>query len=375
MTIEDIRAYSLESCAWELQPADEVVMADLNRQRPERQSKVFNVLDAIKLRIIFKKSRMMKLTMISRVFKYFAVFGAVCVCVAGGFARTGFVRPVLQKASSGSIDRMYVFSPEMGDTITVDVWTPEGYDSMARKLSVIYMHDGQNLFDAATTWNHQAWEMDSVASALIEKGDISPVIIVGIHSVDSTRIADLMPQNVIRYLKKPYEKPLADFVESKNLRGNAYADFIATTLREEINSRYNVATSADSTFVMGSSMGGLMSLYAMAEHPDVFGAAACLSTHWIGTLDGNPAFSNAMAEYIGEKLPRTAHRLYLDHGTETIDSLYGSAEQRMIELVGTIGYSEDKGNLKTFVAEGAAHDERSWAARVDRPLRFLLGKK
>lgn len=289
-------------------------------------------------------------------------------------------KPALQEVTAGGIDRHYVYSPQMGETITVDVWTPEGYADTKERFPVIYMHDGQNLFDASTTWNGQSWEMDSVTASLVASGEIAAPVIVGIHSVAATRKGDLMPQKALDYLGELEDSALKAFLDTATVRGNAYAAFIVETLKPLIDSTYRISANADSTFVMGSSMGGLMSVYAMSEYPGVFGGAGCLSTHWVGTLDGNPAFSDAMHAYLSDNLPRDGrHRLYFDHGTTSIDSLYGPSEDRVITLVKSLGYADSVTNpaaptLERFVDQGAGHEERYWAARVARPLRFLLGK-
>lgn len=297
---------------------------------------------------------------------------AVGLCSAWAHAELREL-PALQSACCGSVERLYLYSPEMEDTINVDVWLPENFKP-GSGLSVVYMHDGQNLFDASTTWNHQAWEMDSVACSLIDAGVVKPMVIVGVHSVDSTRLADLMPENVLPLVKDPLSEEGKAFMHQKHkLRGNAYAAFLAKTLRSEMLNRYGVSESADSTFVMGSSMGGLMSLYAMSEYPEVFGAAACLSTHWIGTLDGNKAFEDAMMEYLARKLPRDGHhRLYLDRGNLTLDAYYGPSQARAIDHAVEAGYSVDDGTLYIYYDPEGAHEERSWARRVAIPLTFLL---
>ena len=290
-------------------------------------------------------------------------------------------KPALQAATVGTIDRHYVYSPQMGETITVDVWTPEGYDKGARRYPVIYMHDGQNLFDAATSWNRQSWEMDSVTGELVRKGEIAAPVIVGVHSVAATRTGDLMPEKALGYIKEIKEGAVKEFLDTASVRGDAYAAFIVKTLKPMIDTAYRVGAAPDSTFVMGSSMGGLMSVYALSEYPEVFGGAGCLSTHWVGTLDGDPTFSDAMYAYLSERLPRDGrHRLYFDHGTTSIDSLYGPSEDRVIALAKGLGYADSLSGagvvtLEWFVDEGAGHEERYWAARVARPLRFLLGRR
>ena len=95
---------------------------------------------------------------------------------------------------------MDLFSPEMNETIKIDVWTPENY-TINKNYPVVYMHDGQNLYDATSTWNHQAWEIDSVAGYLMREGIIKPAIIVGIYSTDTTRLGDLMPEKPLQYLQ------------------------------------------------------------------------------------------------------------------------------------------------------------------------------
>lgn len=280
----------------------------------------------------------------------------------------------IQTPDAGKIDRLYVWSPQMSDTMTVDVWLPSTYDpGRQQPYPVIYMHDGQNLFDASTTWNHQAWEMDSVATLLIDEGKIEAPIIVGIHSFSETRLPDLLPQKALLTV----EGMMDDFLSKNpgiNLRGDAYASFISNTLRPLINSNYNADTTPENTLVSGSSMGGLMSIYILCEYPEIFGKAACLSTHWPGHPEGGWPLDKAMLAYLDANLPSPLnHSIYFDHGTEEIDAYYEPAETHVIELVKSKGYVEGK-NLDHFIDEGAGHQERFWKKRVARPLKFLLPK-
>lgn len=287
--------------------------------------------------------------------------------------------PALQHADCGRIERMRLYSPEMNDTVTVDTWLPPMYDaSRSDRFPVIYMHDGQNLYDASTTWNHQSWEMDSVMCSLLSAGKIEPAIIVGIHSESATRVADLMPQKAVEG-----SRALAETLEQVKLkgmqpRGDAYAAFMVETLKPRVDSLYRTQPDMRHTSVMGSSMGGLMSIYALCEYPDVFGNALCLSTHWIGAPAVADEFTDAMYRYLNKSLPESGgvgadggHKLYFDHGTETIDAYYGPAEERILTLVRAKGYGE--GTLLNMVDTGGAHEERAWAARVAVPLTYILG--
>lgn len=299
-----------------------------------------------------------------------AVFAACGVLLASGG------KPPIQTADFGRIDRHYVYSPQMRDTITVDVWLPPSYGSGADSLNVVYMHDGQNLFDRTTTWNHQTWNMDSVATALSRRHDMEAPLIVGIHSMNATRIGDLMPVKALEYYSQEAGgAPAGNFADGVMLRGDSYADFVAGTLKPMIDSLYSVKRGMEHTSVMGSSMGGLMSVYMLCEYPSVFGNAACLSTHWAGKITGGRGddhFGKAMYDYLAANLPRDGrHRIYFDRGTETIDALYGYWDDKIINLAETLGYTRP-GMLDSFVDQGASHEENSWERRAARPLRFVL---
>lgn len=114
-------------------------------------------------------------------------------------------------------------------------------------------------------------------------------------------------------------------------------------------------------------MGGLISLYAASEYPDVFGGIGALSTHW-------PAGDGIVIDYLTAHLPdpRT-HKLYFDYGTQTLDAGYEPYQRRMDAAMRAGGYTEGR-NWITRKFEGAEHSERAWRERVDVPLQFLLGK-
>lgn len=274
--------------------------------------------------------------------------------------------------SSGELYRIELFSPEMNETIKVDVWTPEGYNKN-NKYPIIYMHDGQNLFDASSTWNHQAWEIDSVAGEhmLSESGSMKPAIIVGIHSTYTTRLGDLMPEKPLQYLQNDTIKSFIDMMCRGNYRADEYLGFIVNTLKPVIDSNFASDTSLIATSIMGSSMGGLISIYGMCEYPNVFGSAACLSTHWTGALGGNDDFPTAMRRYLTEKLPQDSiHRLYMDNGDCPYDSVYTPYFYQMVELADSLGYKGSR--LAYDIYAGHSHNEHSWSRRVKIPLEFLL---
>lgn len=275
-------------------------------------------------------------------------------------------QPSSRHVSWGSLETFNIYSPELERDVTIEVLLPEDYNQ-ANRYPVIYMHDGQNLVDPQSNWNNQAWKMDDAVARL---DSIKPII-VGIFSVPQTRVGDLMPTEVIEMINPQVVN--AEFAKFGNIeiKGDKYVDFLANTLKSEIDAHYSTLAEPKATSVMGSSMGGLASLYAMSRHPETFGAAACLSTHVIGTFSPNEIFPTALAAYLLAKLPIDGnHKIYFDTGDQTIDASYVPYFNRIMEMITQMGMSDDVFMYKTF--PGAAHEEDSWSKRVDIPLEFIL---
>ncbi len=276
----------------------------------------------------------------------------------------------LPQVVSGRIERMTQFPSRYVDARNIDVWLPDGYVS-TKRYNVLYMHDGQMLFDPARTWNHQVWRVDQVVAKLVAQGKMADTIVVGVWNNGRYRHAEYYPEKTLPLLQAPVR---AAFIEQQ-LAGKPLADnylrFLVEELKPAIDRRYATRPEREHTFIMGSSMGGIISLYAISEYPDVFGAAACLSTHWIATQKANTLFPMAMFNYLQMKLPSPAqHRLYMDRGTETLDAQYHAAQDFADQLVVDAGYTH--ANFRSVVFPGAAHTEQDWSARLDSVLGFLF---
>ncbi|NNC46777.1 MAG: alpha/beta hydrolase [Winogradskyella sp.] len=257
----------------------------------------------------------------------------------------------------------------------LDVWLPKDY-SRAKKYSVLYMHDGQMLFDSTTSWNKQEWKVDEWATKLIESEKVQDFIVVAIHNIPEIRWQDLFPEKAINFIDESVRDSLADIAGKMNIKlnGDNYLKFIVEELKPIIDDQFSVATSKENTYVAGSSMGGLMSMYAISEYPDVFSGAACLSTHWVGAMPTakNP-YPEAIFSYMEEHLPDPrSHKLYFDYGNKTLDQHYPQYAPRVDEILKAKGYSED--NSRNLFFEGTNHSENSWNKRLDIPLTFLLAK-
>jgi len=145
-----------------------------------------------------------------------------------------------------------------------------------------------------------------------------------------------------------------------------YLAFLVDELKPFIDAGYRTLPGRADTIVMGSSMGGLISQYAMSKHPDVFGGAGCLSTHW-------PAGDGIALDDFAAHLPDPAtHRYWFDYGTQTLDADYEPYQQRADEILRKAGYVAGQ-NWITRKFAGAEHSETAWRVRVHQPLEFLLG--
>lgn len=299
-----------------------------------------------------------------------------------GMTCSPFLFAQLPAVRSGKIVRHSAFPSEWVPARTIDVWLPEGYNP-SKKYAVLYMHDGQMLFDSTLTWNKQEWGVDETLQLLMNEAKIEHVIVVGIWNAGIRRHAEYFPQAPFTSLTKEQQEKVYDSYRSNGqsifsgipISSDRYLKFITTELKPFIDKTYSTRSTREHTFIAGSSMGGLISLYAICEYPEVFAGAACLSTHWPGLMhmDDNPV-PNAFFSYMQKKLPdpRT-HRLYFDYGTETLDSMYASLQEQADRVLQQKGFRAKSWITRSW--PGQDHSERSWRSRLAVPLTFLLAPK
>lgn len=279
----------------------------------------------------------------------------------------------LPQVTAGRLERWPNLASKHVPARHVDVWLPPGY-SPKRPHAVLYMHDGQMLFDPATTWNRQAWQVDAVAAPLLAAGRLREFIVVGVWNIPQRRRAEFFPRRALELIEPPARRQA--FLQQGlggQVLSDAYVRFLVEELKPAIDARYATRPGREDTFLMGSSMGGLISLDALLQHPEVFGGAAALSTHWIGTYERNPTIPAAMLEWLRQALPAPGrHRLYMDRGTATLDAQYDQAQPQVDALLRARGFAEPA--FRTRVFEGADHTENAWRQRLHEPLAFLLGR-
>ena len=283
---------------------------------------------------------------------------------------------------TGRLDHYRNFPSEYAAPRDVTVWLPPGYDPNGPPYAVLYMHDGQNLFDPATGYGGMEWAVDETAARLISEGAIPPTIVVGIWNTPA-RLREYVPAKAFDRLPTRYMERVRGLYGGDPL-SDGYLRFIVRELKPFIDRHYNVSRERERTAIMGSSMGGLISLYAVTEYPEVFGSAGMVSTHWPLLLppDGEElsqedrdAVATAFEAYLRSALPRPGrHLLYFDHGSETLDRHYAAYQARIDRLVAARGWSRGSDWISRNFP-GAAHNENAWRERVDIPLRFLLGPR
>jgi len=287
----------------------------------------------------------------------------------------------LPKVSSGSIQRIENFKSKYVDARNIDVWLPDGY-SNNEKYAVLYMHDGQMLYDAASSWNKTAWEIDEVAGKLMAENKIRKFIVVGVWNNDKKRHPEYFPQKPFESLSKEQIDKIKNELKAKGRVAEEfkpisdnYLKFLVTELKPFIDKSFLTKKDQQNTFIAGSSMGGLISMYAICEYPNIFGGAACLSTHWTGTykVEDNP-IPAVFFNYLKVNLPNPKnHKIYFDCGDQTLDALYPSLQRKVDIIMKSKGYDETNWITKFFPGED--HSEKSWSKRLNIPLTFLLINK
>jgi enterochelin esterase-like enzyme len=284
------------------------------------------------------------------------------------------------KVTSGKVQRFANFQSKLIDARNIDVWLPDGY-SNKEKYAVLYMNDGQALYDAESTWNKQAWEVDQVAGKLIAEGKTQKFIVVGIWNNGAKRHPEYFPQKPYESLTQIQRDTITAQLQKAGRTqeifkpySDMYLKFLVTELKPFIDKNFPTKPDQKNTFIAGSSMGGLISMYAICEYPKVFGGAACLSTHWPGTFSTtNNPIPDAFTNYLKANLPNpNNHKIYFDYGDQTLDAMYKPLQKKVDLVMKSKGFTSKNWQTKFFPGEN--HSEEAWAKRLNIPLSFLLKK-
>jgi predicted alpha/beta superfamily hydrolase len=255
----------------------------------------------------------------------------------------------MQAQINGTIRKHEKFASQFLQSRDVLVYLPPGYDtSPTQRYPVLYLHDGQNLFDPATAFAGD-WKVDETAEALIQQGQIEPLIIVGISNTGEKRIDEYTPTQ--------------DAEKKKGGAADIYGRMLIEELKPFIDRNYRTLSDAANTGLGGSSLGGLLSMHLGLRHSPVFGKLAVLSPSvW---WDSREIVHEV--ESLTGKLPL---RIWLDAGTKEGKNVTKDARMLRDALVAK-GWKLGE-DLQYFEAKGGEHNERSWGSRVDRVLKYLF---
>lgn len=258
----------------------------------------------------------------------------------------------------------------------VTIWLPPGYDAGRARYPVVYMHDGQNLFDRKRSNFDKIWAADKAALRLISAGKVRPFIIVGIDQPGPARYRQYFPQ-ALHVLAPPTVRASVEAMAKAPLTGDAYLRFLVAELKPKIDRDFRTLKGPQHTAIIGSSMGGLISCDAFLRHPRIFGRAGCISTHTPLVDPGNigsfrediaAAWRAYLAKHLGK--PR-GRRLWMDHGTETLDAFYAPYQQRIDAQIIAAGWLKGI-DFESRVYAGTPHEENAWAARMDDIFGWLM---
>ena len=230
-------------------------------------------------------------------------------------------------------------SPQLHLNKKIWVYLPYNYEKTHKRFPVLYMHDAQNLFDDKTAYAGE-WNIDEKLDSL--KAEI---IVIGIEHGNENRITELTP-----------------FKNEKYGGGNAsnYVDFIVETLKPEIDSRYRTKSNRKNTLMMGSSLGGLVTLYSGLKYPDVFGKLAVFSPSlW---------FSNKIFEAVSLS-NKISSKIYLLSGDEEDDSMTTDSKKLESILISQRGFNDK--NLKKEIIKHGKHNEKLWRDNFVTALLWL----
>jgi predicted alpha/beta superfamily hydrolase len=235
-----------------------------------------------------------------------------------------------------------VQSPELENARDILVYLPRSYGAGERRYPVIYMHDGQNLFDQATSFGGE-WRVDETMEA-----EGVEAIVIGIPNMGDERCEEYSP-----------------FVdeEAGGGHGDDYLAFMVHTVKPMVDRDFRTLPERAHTGIAGSSMGGLISLYGFFKEPETFGFAGVMSPAlWFA--------DRAVFGFIEQAPPPQSGRIYLDVGTQEGEATLRD-ERRMSELLESKGFSAES-ELRYVEDEGAGHTESAWAERFGKAVRFLL---
>lgn len=271
--------------------------------------------------------------------------------------------------------------PEAGTSLPdVFVWVSDAKPADGR-FPVLYVQDGQTLFEAGRVPFGVAWEMDRCAAQMGDAGVIPPIIVAGVAST-AERLSDYAPASILGLLSAETRKMIETRFGGAAGAGR-YARMLVETIKPMIDARFPTSLAPADTFVIGASMGGVAAAEVLARYPETFGGLAALSGHFsLLPLDDDPPPSAAVSTEIAQAvnrfvlqgLPRAgAHRIWLDRSEFSLDQHYEPAHRAVEAALTDLGYRSDV-DMVSRRYPGVGHNEAAWRDRLHDVLAFLFAR-
>jgi predicted alpha/beta superfamily hydrolase len=270
----------------------------------------------------------------------------ICLLLGNSFRTTAQekVEKTSTKAANVTVLEKEFLIKELAVSHKIWVYLPPNYATSRKKYPVIYMHDGQNLFDAATSYAGE-WNIDETLNELFKKSG-KGFIVVGIENAGTKRMDEYTP-----FKNKKYGGG----------KGNVYSDFLLNDIKPFVDKTYRTKSDAKNTALIGSSLGGLISFYAGLKHPKVFGKIGALSTSFW--------FSNDIYEFAKQNGNQKNIKIYFLVGAKEGEGMVPDTE-KMAKLLVDLGFPSK--NLKTKIVAEGKHNEAFWSSEFLETITFLF---
>ena len=290
--------------------------------------------------------------------------------------------PLAARALPGRLESYPMMASAFVAPRNVSVWLPDGYDGDRQRHAVLYLHDARTRVAEKTGLGGPSWGVAEALTRLIASGKVRRTIVVGIDNTP-LRSREYLPAGVVAALPAAERAALTAGLGGAPL-SDAYLKFIVREVKPFVDARYRTDPRRSATFVIGSSMGGLISLDALINYPRVFGGAGCLSTHWPLPLFGADGQTPMLAfepvaaafeAYLAAGVPPRGHqRVWFDHGDQHLDRFYAPYQARVDAALAARRWRQPH-DFVSRAYPGASHNETSWRARLDDPLLYLLAPR
>ncbi|AUX69202.1 hypothetical protein CHX26_06555 [Porphyrobacter sp. HT-58-2] len=301
--------------------------------------------------------------------------------IAAVLALLGLAAPLAAEEQGRLIEYERVPAAGLPDQ-RLTIWLPPGYDAGDARYPVLYMHDGHNLFDVKNSNFDKIWAADKAMLTVVASGKVEPHIIIGIWAPGADRHRQYLPRSLYEATSGSLRAQMNMMTSGGQVISDRYLEWIAGPLKSWADASFRTRPGRDDTAIVGSSMGGLMSCYAFLERADVFGRAGCISSHWPAfdpravTAGGDEAGLAALWDaWFAARLGQPdGRRVWMDHGTATLDQFYAPYQQVIDARFASAGWQKGR-DWESKVYEGAEHEENAWAARLPEIFGWLLAKR